>query len=57
MPQTATGSALPVALARCENYQVQGLEETVGSLLETIGCRLAEHQDSGKTESPCSYAP
>jgi uncharacterized protein (DUF362 family) len=39
MPQTATGSAIPVALARCENYQVQGLEETVGSLLETIGCR------------------
>ncbi len=30
---------IPVALARCQDYHSQALPQTVGSLLETIGCR------------------
>jgi uncharacterized protein (DUF362 family) len=39
MQQAATRSSIPVALARCADYQFQGLPEAVGSLLDAIGCR------------------
>jgi uncharacterized protein (DUF362 family) len=39
MQQAATRPGIPVALARCADYQFPGLPEAVASLLDTIGCR------------------
>jgi uncharacterized protein (DUF362 family) len=38
-------SKIPVALARCEDYEAPDLEETVERLLETIGCRPSRGAD------------
>jgi uncharacterized protein (DUF362 family) len=39
MHKVKAGSGIPVALARCTDYQSPALPEAVGSLLKTIGCQ------------------
>ena len=39
MPQVGIRPNIPVALARCRDYHSPSLAETVGTLLDTIGCR------------------
>jgi uncharacterized protein (DUF362 family) len=39
MPPVGSGPSIPVALAHCQDYHSPTLPETVGLLLEAIGCR------------------